>query len=83
MREIHISQITTAVRDLCIKANTHLGEDVLKAFAKAIRRLEVVEFPVIVVNDVRGNDLYKEGVERYALASFQFTSRYVSPTCQT
>lgn len=36
MREIHISQITTAVRDLCIKANTHLGEDVLQAFAKAI-----------------------------------------------
>ena len=36
MREIHISQITTAVRDLCIKANTHLAEDVLQAFAKAI-----------------------------------------------
>jgi fumarate hydratase subunit alpha len=36
MREIHISQITAAVRDLCIKANTHLGEDVLQAFAKAI-----------------------------------------------
>ena len=36
MREIHISQITTAVRDLCIKANTHLGEDVLQAFAQAI-----------------------------------------------
>ena len=36
MREIHISQITTAVRDLCINANTHLGEDVLQAFAQAI-----------------------------------------------
>ena len=36
MREIHTSQITTAVRDLCINANTHLGEDVLEAFAKAI-----------------------------------------------
>ena len=36
MREIPISQITTAVRDLCIKANTHLGEDVLQAFAQAI-----------------------------------------------
>lgn len=36
MRNIHTSQITTAVRDLCIEANTHLGEDVLEAFAKAI-----------------------------------------------
>ena len=36
MREIHTSQITTAVRDLSIDANTHLGEDVLEAFATAI-----------------------------------------------
>ena len=34
---------------------------------EAIRRLEVEEFPVIVVNDVRGNDLYEEGVRKYAL----------------
>ena len=34
---------------------------------EAIRRLEVEEFPVIVVNDVRGNDLYEEGVKQYAL----------------
>ncbi len=34
---------------------------------EAIRRLEVEEFPVIVVNDVRGNDLYEEGVKKYAL----------------
>jgi len=40
MREINTSQITTAIRDLCIKANTHLGEDVLEAFNKAIE-LEV------------------------------------------
>lgn len=36
MREINTSQITTAIRDLCIKANTHLGEDILAAFLKAI-----------------------------------------------
>ncbi len=36
MREINTSQITTAIRDLCIEANTHLGEDVLAAFHKAI-----------------------------------------------
>ena len=40
MREINTSLITTAIRDLCIKANTHLGEDVLAAFRKAIE-LEV------------------------------------------
>ena len=34
---------------------------------EAIRRLEVEEFPVIVVNDVRGNDLYEEGVKKYSL----------------
>jgi fumarate hydratase subunit beta len=34
---------------------------------EAIRRLEVEEFPVIVVNDVQGNDLYEEGIKKYAL----------------
>jgi len=34
---------------------------------EAIRRLEVEEFPVIVVNDVQGNDLYEEGVKQYAI----------------
>lgn len=32
---------------------------------EAIRRLEVEDFPVIVVNDIRGNDLYEEGSKRY------------------
>ncbi len=32
---------------------------------EAIRRLEVEDLPVIVVNDVRGNDLYIEGERRY------------------
>jgi tartrate dehydratase beta subunit/fumarate hydratase class I family protein len=31
--------------------------------------MEVVDFPVIVVNDVRGNDLYEEGIKKYALPS--------------
>ncbi|MEJ2428155.1 MAG: Fe-S-containing hydro-lyase [Deltaproteobacteria bacterium] len=34
---------------------------------EAIRRLEVEDFPVIVVNDVQGNDLYEEGVKTYAI----------------
>jgi len=32
---------------------------------EAIRRLEVEDLPVIVVNDVRGNDLYIEGEKQY------------------
>jgi len=32
---------------------------------EAIRKLEVEDLPVIVVNDVRGNDLYIEGKKRY------------------
>ncbi len=33
---------------------------------EAIRKLEVREFPVFVVNDIRGNDLYEMGVREYA-----------------
>ncbi len=36
---------------------------------EAIRRLYVEDFPAIVVNDIQGNDLYKEGQKRYALIS--------------
>jgi len=32
---------------------------------EAIRRLEVEDLPVIVVNDVKGNDLYIEGERKY------------------
>lgn len=34
---------------------------------EAIRRLEVKEFPVIVVMDCRGNDLYETAVEEYRI----------------
>lgn len=33
---------------------------------EAIRILEVEDFPVTVVNDTKGNDLYQEGIKRYA-----------------
>jgi fumarate hydratase subunit beta len=33
---------------------------------EAIRRLVVEDFPVVVVNDVHGGDLYEEGVKQYA-----------------
>jgi fumarate hydratase subunit beta len=33
--------------------------------AEAIMRLEVEDFPAIVVNDARGGDLYEEGMAKY------------------
>ena len=35
--------------------------------AEAIRRLEVEDFPVTVINDVYGGDLYQEGKARYRI----------------
>jgi fumarate hydratase subunit beta len=35
---------------------------------EAIRKLEVEDLPVIVVNDVRGNDLYVEGEKKYRIS---------------
>ncbi len=32
---------------------------------EAIRKLEVQDLPVIVINDVKGNDLYTEGEKKY------------------
>ena len=32
---------------------------------EAIRKMEVKDFPAVVVNDVSGNDLYLEGVAKY------------------
>lgn len=32
---------------------------------EAVRRLEVVDFPAIVVNDAEGGDLFLQGVEKY------------------
>lgn len=34
--------------------------------AEALRRLEVVDFPAIVVNDVRGGDAYEDGIRQYS-----------------
>lgn len=34
--------------------------------AEAVRRLEVVDFPAVVINDIHGRDLYEEGKAKYA-----------------
>jgi len=36
--------------------------------AEAIRRLEVEDFPLLVVNDTKGGDLYQEGTRRYTIS---------------
>ena len=36
--------------------------------AEAVRRLEVEDFPVTVVNDIYGGDLYQEGKAKYRMA---------------
>jgi fumarate hydratase subunit alpha len=40
MREINVKSITEKVRELCMEANTDLGEDVLKAFDRAMEKEE-------------------------------------------
>lgn len=40
MREVNVKLITEKVRDLCMEANTDLGEDVLQAFDRAIEKEE-------------------------------------------
>lgn len=40
MREIHVDGIAKAVKELCIRANTELGQDVLDAFQKALEKEE-------------------------------------------
>jgi fumarate hydratase subunit alpha len=40
MREIHVDAIAKAVKDLSIRANTELGQDVLNAFQQALEKEE-------------------------------------------
>ena len=40
MREVDVKLVTEKVRDLCMKANTDLGEDVLQAFDRAMEKEE-------------------------------------------
>jgi len=38
MRELHVRTVTDAVRDMAIKANTELGQDVIDAFHRALEQ---------------------------------------------
>ncbi len=50
--------IAKSIKKVDIVAYEDLG-------AEAIRRLEVVNFPALVANDIYGNDLFKMGIEKY------------------
>lgn len=54
--------IRRAIKKAEIVAYEDLGPE-------AIRRLEVVDFPAIVVNDIHGGDLFLQGVEKYRRVS--------------
>lgn len=58
MREIHVNEITNAVRDLAIRANTELCEDVLNAFTTALEREE----------SPAGKDIIKRLIENAQIA---------------
>ena len=47
------------------KAETVAYEDL---GPEAIQRMEVEDFPVVVINDTKGNDLYVEGAKKYRKA---------------
>jgi fumarate hydratase subunit beta len=51
--------LAKAIKKAQVVAYDELGPE-------AINRLEVEDFPVIVVNDTKGNDLYEEGMRKYA-----------------
>lgn len=54
---------TAALLAECVKEAEVIAYEDLGA--EAIRRLLVEDFPVVVVNDLRGGDLYREGRERW------------------
>jgi fumarate hydratase subunit beta len=54
---------TAALLADCVREADVIAYDDLGA--EAVRRLFVEEFPVVVVNDLYGGDLYKEGRERW------------------
>jgi fumarate hydratase subunit beta len=52
-----------ALLSRCIRAAEVLAYEDLGS--EAVRRLVVEDFPVIVVNDIEGRDLFQEGKARY------------------
>lgn len=66
-REINVKKVTEVVRDLCIRANTELPRDVLRAFKKAI--------------DIEESQQAKEILEQL-IQNAQIASKNSIPLCQ-
>jgi fumarate hydratase subunit alpha len=54
MREINVQLITEKLRDLCMQANTDLGEDVLRAFDRAVEN-EASPVAVEILKELKEN----------------------------
>jgi fumarate hydratase subunit alpha len=54
MREIDVRLITEKIRELCMEANTDLGEDVLQAFDRAMKK-EESPLAVEILNELKEN----------------------------
>ncbi|MBN2687746.1 MAG: fumarate hydratase C-terminal domain-containing protein, partial [Deltaproteobacteria bacterium] len=50
--------LSQCVRNAAVIAYDDLGPE-------AMLRLEIVEFPLVVVNDIMGGDLYDDAIEKY------------------
>jgi fumarate hydratase subunit beta len=56
--------ISSCIKKVEVVAYEDLGTE-------ALRRIEVHDFPVTVVNDIYGGDLYQEGRSQYRIADFR------------
>jgi fumarate hydratase subunit beta len=54
---------TAALLARCVTAARVVAYEDLGA--EAVRRLQVTDFPAVVVNDLHGGDLYEEGPKRW------------------
>ena len=54
-----------ALASKCIKKSDVIAYEELGA--EAVRRLEVEDFPVMVINDIYGGDLYQEGKAKFRI----------------
>jgi fumarate hydratase subunit beta len=58
---------TGALISKCIKKAEIIAYEELDA--EALRRIEVQDFPVTVINDIYGGDLYQRGQAQYKITS--------------
>ena len=58
---------TGALLSKCIKKAEVIAYEELGA--EAVRKLEVANFPVTVINDIHGGDLYQQGKAQYKIVS--------------